>query len=623
MTKITGISESNASDVRVRLRVLATSDLHMQLVAYDYVNDQKTGSDSLVQLATIIRQAQSEARETGAMCLLVDNGDTLQGTPMGGHLAMHPGLKHPMAAAMNDLGYDAIGIGNHDCDHGLAYLARCLDQFDAPAISANLRSDALPELRTHIVLEKNVPGLGNTEDVLRVGIVSALPRQTASWNRHQLEGQAQVADPIPALEEAIAAAKAEGADIVVALAHMGIAQFDEGDDAQNQTAEVAQLKNVDAVVAGHTHLKFPGPDHSGVNGVDCENGMINGTPVVMPGCSASELGVIDLDLHRPARGGSWQVTERAAALRHPTKETVDDRAVEALAQEAHVQTRTYLSQPVATLAGPMHSYFALAHPSHVPAMMAEAKRFAIQQAIIGTELADLPLIAAVATPATGGFDGPENFVSLPAGQLRRRHIAGLIPYSNQVWAVKASGARLSGWLERSALLFNVLSADTPDQMLVDPKVPGFRYDALYGLTYEIDLTQPSRFDAAGRPVEGAPGRVGDIRWQGEPVHPDQEFLVAVTDHRAGGGGTFRAFSDNNIVVRNDAPLSQALIEYLKNPDYHVVRSAAPWRFKADLGLRAFLHTAPDALNHLHDIAHLRPEACGYTRDGFVRLRLHL
>ncbi|WP_187430586.1 Trifunctional nucleotide phosphoesterase protein YfkN [Roseobacter fucihabitans] len=623
MTKIAFASDPNTTDATLTLRLLATSDLHMQLIAYDYANDRTTSGDSLARLASVIRQARSEAQVANAICLLVDNGDTLQGTPLGGYLVDHPVAAHPMIAAMNALGYDALGIGNHDFDHGLDHLSHCLAQSKAPVLCANLRSGKLPMVQGFTVLERSCTTSLGVAHTLRIGIVSVLPQQTAAWNRHQLEGQAEVDPPLPALSAAVAAARAAGADVIIVLAHMGIAQFDEGEDAQNQIAEVARVKGVDAVVAGHTHLRFPGPDHGDVTGIDCDTGMIGDVPVVMPGCSASELGVIDLSLSQTGPQTGWRICARASVLRKPDGASATDRTIETLVQDAHDKTRAHLRQPVAALSRPMHSYFALAQPSPIPAMIAAAKRLAIERAVAGTEMAQLPLLAAVATTATGGFDGPENFVSLPAGQLERRHIAGLIPYANQVWAVRASGARLRDWLERSALLFNVLCRDVPDQMLVDPKVPGFRFDAIYGLTYQIDLASPPRFDAAGRAISGAAGRVRDIRWQGAPLDPDQEFLVAVTDHRAGGGGAFRAFNDADTMVRDELALDQALIDYLKDPDCAVEPACDPWHFKSGTGMSAFLHTAPDALNHLGDIARMRPEACGYSADGFIRLRLHL
>ncbi len=591
----------------------------MQLIGYDYARDRPTGGDSLARLAPVIRHARQEATGQGALCLLLDNGDTLQGNPLGLYLARHAIDPHPMIAAMNALGYDAVGLGNHDFDHGIAPLAQMLAQNAAPVVCSNLTTDHLPGLAQHCVLERACPSGGPP---LRIGIVSAVPEQTAIWNRHQLDGLVHVAPALKALEAAAARARDAGAVVVIALAHMGIAQWDEGTDPQNQVAEVAALPGVDAVIAGHTHLRFPGDDHADTPGADHTRGLIDGKPVVMPGNGGSDLGVIDLDLIWSEDTARWRVGAAKSALRHPPKDADEDDALVGLAEPAHEATRRELSGSVARLNTPVHSYFTLAKPSSVTALLAAAKRAAIKQIVAGTELAHLPLLAAAASPATGGFDGPENYISLPAGQLQRRHLAGLIPYANHVWAVRATGARIAGWLERSALLFNQLQPGAPDQMLINPHVPGFRYDTIYGLSYIIDLTQPARFDNNGHPVEGATGRISSLMYNSAPVAPEQEFLVAVTDHRAGGGGTFRPFDDVDIVVRGDAPLDQALIAYLHTADTAAGLAERPWRFAPAPGVSALLQTAPDALDHLEDIAEFRAEPCGRTADGFSLLRLH-
>ncbi|WP_299673648.1 5'-nucleotidase C-terminal domain-containing protein [uncultured Roseobacter sp.] len=622
-SKTSSAAAPRANVERLYLRVLATSDLHMQLIAYDYVKDRQTDGESLARLATLIRSARSEAESIGALCLLLDNGDTLQGNPLGAFLAKTEFQPNPMVTAMNTLGYDAVGLGNHDFDHGIAHLARCIQAFDAPVVGSNVTSKELPGLTASALLERDVQTTAGASASLRIGIISALPKETATWNRQQLDGLVQIDPPVSALQQAADQLKSDGADIVIALAHMGIALFDEGEEAQNRVAEVAALPHVDVVIAGHTHLRFPGPDHQSAAGANSDTGLISGTPVVMPGSGGSDLGVIDVCLQRDTPETFWTVSDRVVTLRPLTEDIREDPTVATLADDAHLATRKHLAQPVARITEPMHSYFALASPSPVTALMAAAKRYAIAKAVEASDLAQLPLIAAAATPATGGFDGPGNFITLPSGQLEQRHVAGLVPYANQVWAVKATGARIAGWLERSALIFNVLRKDRSDQMLIDPKVPGFRYDALYGLHYKIDLTAPSRFDAAGRPLPGERGRVSDITWQGAPVDPDQEFLVAVTDHRAGGGGMFRPFEEDDIVVRDNAPLDRALIDYLSLPSLERTVPAAPWQFRPAPGVTAILHTAPNALNHLDDIAHMAPEPCGFTQDGFARLRLHL
>lgn len=596
----------------------------MQMTSFDYVRNKANKGGSLAKLATTIRQLQREAEQTQTTCLLFDNGDTFQGTPVADFIARHgAGAPHPMATSMRYLGYDACGLGNHDFDHGLSHLAASLTQLEIPVVCSNIASAYLPMVRPHCILDRTANSPDGREHRIRIGVLSSLPGKTALWSKYHLENRATLSPPLPVLRKAAAHLREQGADLVVVLAHMGIAQFEEGPDTQNQIQDVTALEEVDVVIAGHTHLRFPGADHSGIDGVDPSNGTVNDKPVVQPGPLGADIGVIDLSLHKPLDADVWHVAKVAVMLKSAGSDTAEDPQILSAAQATHCRTVDYLAAPVARLAKPMHSYFALADPSPLPALLAHAKLATISASVAGTEHAELPLLAASSAPLTGGLDGPDNFLHLDAGPLERRHIAGMNPYANNVWAVKASGAHLLDWLERSAMIFNTLIEGHPDQDLIDPNVPGFRYDAIYGLRYDIDPRVPPRFHASGRLNTASTGRIRNVCWNGKPLDINQEFLIATTDHRAGGGGLYVPFSNKDIAVRGTAPLQDAVTDYFKKPDCAAVRADKPWRFLPGLNRSAVLLTSPQARKHLDEIAHLSPEVCGETPEGFLRVRVHL
>lgn len=592
----------------------------MQLIAFDYVRDKPSQSGSLAKLAGLMEKA----REGADLCLLVDNGDTFHGTPMGDFIAKSTAeTDYPMAEAMNFLGYDALGLGNHDFDLGLDYLARNTAACTAPVICTNLRTSSLPCLRPCAILDRLIRGSDGQDHALKIGILSALPYQTAVWNRKTLGGNATILCPVEALREGIERLRSEGTDLIIVLAHMGIAPVDETGKPNNELLAIASLEGVDAIVAGHTHTRFPGPDHAGVPGVDVETGRISGVPAVLPGHSGSDLGIIDLELTRLKATGQWHVVTSSSTLERVDRRARQSSEILRRAERLHRETRAYLAEPLAQKMEPMNTFFALADPSPVPALMAAAKLHTIGNAVTGTPYEHLPLLAAASTPSTGGFEGPDNFVAFAGGQIRRRDIAGLNPFANQVWAIRTTGAQLIDWLERSAVLFNRLRPDTPDQLLVDLQVPGFRFDAIYGLTYQIDPTRPARFGRTGHPRPQAQGRIRNVRWQGKPLDPEQVFLIATTDHRAGGGGAFQPIRDDLIVVKSPIILEAALLEYLQHPERHSSHDRGPWRFTPNLGVSAILQTSPEALSHLDQIAALTPEPCGETEDGFALIRLRL
>lgn len=596
----------------------------MQITSFDYVKDRPSASGSLAKLATLIRDARKEADRFGATCLLFDNGDTFQGSPVADVIVGSKDHEiHPMVASLNYLGYDAGGLGNHDVDYGLDRLRSWLHQYEMPVICSNLASTHLEKLHPYCLLKKEVSIVDGGKETLIIGVVSSLPDKTALWSQYHLQDRARLEAPLPCLAKTAALLRKKGADIVIALAHMGLALFDEGAEAQNLIHDVAGLKNIDVVIGGHTHLRFPGPDHEGLEGADWEAGTVLGKPVAQPGASAKDLAVIDLRLQRSAAETGWQIASHSVALRSAEADTPEDDKIVGFARKTHEKTRKLLSAPVGKIAKPMHSFFALVDPSPIPSLLAATKYQVVARAIANSDHAKLPLLAQASVALTGGLEGPDNFLFLPAGEILRRHIAGMNPYANNVWAVRTTGAQLIDWLERSAMIFNTLQADAPDQLLTDPNVPGFRFDAIYGLEYRIDPSKPPSFDATGRATDATGGRVSDVSYRGSTIEPAQEFIVATTDHRAGGGGLYQPFPTGATVLKGYAPLQDAVLDYLRAPDCNAVRSAKPWSFVPNLNRCAILQTAPQAADHLEEIAHLAPEICGRSDDGFLRVRVHL
>ena len=623
MNSINGIHPEQR-DKTCRLRILATSDLHMQLSSFDYVKARNSRGASLAKVASLIKKSRKQALTQGDASILVDNGDTWQGTPLADFLSRQTDTTvNPMAHALNYLGYDALGMGNHDFDFGIDYLSRCLTQASISAVCTNMNSDLLPEISDALILDRLVKCENGTTDTIRIGILSTAPDLTSTWNQHHLSGKVRFSRPLPAIRQGATRLRHQGADIVLVLAHMGFEVADKAPNSQNELASVAALSEVDAVVGGHTHQRFPDTSDTLTKPQLLSRGLVQGTPVVQPGPAGCDLGQISLVLNKAGGSNRWSVRDAKSELIRVEEHTPEDRKILELVQPAHVKTRSSLNRRAARIAKPMNTYFALACPSPVQGLLAAAKRHVIQRSVAGTELADLPLLASASATLTGGLDGPDNFISLKGGVIKYRHVAGMTPYPNHVWAVRCTGAHLLDWLERSVIIFNTLTAENPDQLLINKPVPGFRYDAIFGLTYEIDPRQLPRFDQAGQSIPGRNGRVSAVTWQGEPLDLDQEFLVATTDHRAGGGGNYQPFSEQDILVRGHCPVQTGLLEYLENPSCEEVRLTKPWRLKPNMDVTAILLSAPDSTNHFEDISSFGPEDCGLTDDGFQRIRLHL
>lgn len=614
-----------AAGPAVTLRLLATSDLHMFVADYDYYRDREDDTVGLARTARLIDEARAEV----ANCLLLDNGDLIQGNPLGDFLAadqgLAPGTLHPMIRAMNLLGYDAAAIGNHEFNFGLDFLGRALAGARFPQICANvLKADGAPWLPPSAVLEREVADESGERHRLRIGVIGFVTPQITMWDRSKLSGRLVTQDIVEAAERHVPALRAE-ADLVVALCHSGISAAERRGGDENAALYLARVPGIDAIVTGHQHRVFPGPDYDGRPGIDAARGLLAGVPAVMPGFWGSHLGVIDLTLARA--GAGWTVTGSRSEARpiyrreHGTVVPLaapEPRLVAAIEPEHH-RAIAAMRRPVGSTAAPITSYFALAGHAATVALVNDAQRWYLRPLLAGTRHEALPLLSAAAPFKAGGQPGPDNYTEIPAGPVALRDVADLYIFPNTVRAVRVSGAQIKEWLEYSARIFLRLDPgrDGP-QPLIDPRIPSYDFDIIAGLSYAIDVTRPRRYGAEGRLEDAGAERILELMHDGRPVAPDAEFIVATNNYRADGGGRFPGLGDPSVVVV-EAPDSNrdAIERYLAAHPGVSPDPAGPWRFApAARRLVASLDSAPAARRYL--AAYPEISDLGDAGNGFAR-----
>ena len=126
-----------SSSKRVHIVVLGTTDQHGNLFPVDYYTD-KPDNRGLAKISTLIKQVRKENKNV----LLIDSGDTIQGTPLEYyHNKKNNAPADPMMLAMNALAYDAMTVGNHEYNFGLPVLEK------ADRKSTRLNSSHLPTSR--------------------------------------------------------------------------------------------------------------------------------------------------------------------------------------------------------------------------------------------------------------------------------------------------------------------------------------------------------------------------------------------------------------------------------------------------------------------------------------------
>jgi len=628
---------ARAAAGQAHLRIMETTDLHVHVWPYDYYGDRAVDTVGLARTAAHIADIRSEATNA----LLLDNGDFLQGNPMGDYIAYERGMKegdmHPIITAMNAVGFDASTLGNHEFNYGLDFLMKSLAGANFPIVSANVikeqGSDPTNDttlIPPYVILERNLTdGAGDTHPI-KVGLIGFVPPQIMNWDRKHLEGNVTARDILETARAYVPQMREEGADIIIALSHSGIGSADETDLMENASVPLAAVDGIDALVTGHSHLVFPSPTYADYAAVDSEKGLIHGKPATMAGFWGSHLGVIDLMLEREA--GEWRVVNSAVETR-PISKRNEDRSVTALVESnetvlaatetAHTETLSYIRRAVGKTAAPLHSYFALVADDPSVQIVSIAQKWYIEEMMKGTEHEGLPILSAAAPFKAGGRGGPEYYTDVPAGDVAIKNVADLYLYPNTVRAVRISGADVRNWLERSAGMFNQVEPGTSDTALLNPSFPSYNFDVMDGVTYQIDLSQPSKFGPKGESLNPDANRIKNLAYNGQPVSDDMEFVVATNNYRASGGGDFPGADGSTVIFEAPDTNRDVIVRYIVEQGTIQPSADENWTFAPLADTSVLFETGPKAADYVDDLKTVDVEPAGDGADGFALFRLNL
>lgn len=570
---------------QVSLRILGTTDIHTNLYNYDYYKDAQTQEFGLAKTATLIKEARAEAKNT----LLFDNGDLIQGNPLGDYKArvdkLEEGELHPVFQAMKQLDYDAATVGNHEFNYGLEFLDEVLDDAPMPYVSANVYKDDHdndPSNDEHYfepftILKKKVVDDSGKTNVIKVGVIGAVAPQITQWDKAHLDGKVITKDIVKSVEAQIPKMKKKGADLIIVLAHSGIGDAKVSELEENAAYDLTNVEGIDAIISGHSHSTFPG-SYRNLPGVDSEKGTINGVPVVMAGSWGSHLGVIDLKIKKEK--GKWVVKNSESELRAIYDKTnkislaePDNEVLEAV-KEAHEETLNYVRQPVGITTADIHSYFALTQDDPSIQIVTNAQKWYVEKKVKGTPDENLPILSAGAPFKAGGGS---NYTYIPAGTIAIKNVADLYLYPNTVATIKITGANVKEWLEMSAGKFNQIDPTSDkEQPLINRSYPTFNYDVIDGVTYEIDVTEPAKYDSDGNLVNAEANRIKNLQYNGQPIDLEQEFLVATNNYRA--GGNFPGVRNQTALKMYPDENRQAIIDYIQEQQTIDPSADGNWTF---------------------------------------------
>lgn len=559
----------------VDLRILETSDIHANMMDYDFYKDDYTQRFGFTRTASLIRKMQNEVKNS----VLVDNGDLIQGSPMADWAYsnylndLNDQRTHPAYKALNAMRYTVGGLGNHEFNYGLDFLNRALAGATFPYINANIfdvKTDK-PYFRPYIIIDTLVIDRDGKPQHLKIGYISFVPPQVMEWDKNNLSGKVYAKDITETAKLFVPKIKAEGADVIIAIAHSGLSSEPYKLMAENSVYYLSTVKNIDAILFGHTHSIFPGKNFNNIAGIDNHNGLVNGIPVVMPGQWGDHLGVIDLTLEQ--REGRWHVIQSKSQAK-PIFDTINnktlvdpDQAVRAILVDDFKQTRHYMGRIIGESSDDLFSTLALVQDDPTIQLINKAQIDYVKYYIQGDpDLANLPVLSAVAPFKAGSRkNDPTAYIEIPKGKLSVKSVADLYVYANTLAAVKINGTKLKEWLECSAGLFNQVDIqDTQPQYLINwQKFRLYNFDIIDGgIGYEIDITQPPRYDENCQLINPNSQRIKNLTFNAKPIDSKQNFILASNNYRA-LTGIFPGSGEQNIVINSPDPVKEILARYIE------------------------------------------------------------
>ncbi len=619
----------------IKLRILETTDIHVHVHSYDYYRDQPDDTVGLGRIASLVQKSRAEVKNT----LLFDNGDFLQGNPMGDLIAYERGFKngdlHPIIKAMNQLKFDAGTLGNHEFNYGLDFLAKSLAGARHPTVCANVAKNLAGSargddtlVRPYVILDRDVVDDAGALHRLRIGVIGFTPPQIMQWDQTHLRGKVDTRDIVETARAWVPEMRERGADIVVALAHTGISTAQPQGKDENAAFYLASVVGIDVILTGHSHLVFPSPVFKDRPGVDIEKGTLNGVPTVMAGFWGSHLGQIDLTLQKSGndfkviehRVGNLPIFKREAGKVVPLAEANTEML--ASVQAEHDATLEYVRRPVGKTAKAMDTYFSLIADNAALQVISDAQFWYAKQLLAGGPHAGLPLLSAVAPFKAGGRGGVEFYTQIAEGQVALKNVADLYIYPNTLKAVKVTGAQLKDWLERSAGLYNQIRATDDEQSLINTAFPAFNFDMIDGVTYQVDLGQPSKYDPAGKVLEAGASRIVGLSHDGNPVTSEQQFVVVTNNYRASGGGGFAGNDGTTVVLDAPDATRDVIIKFFQQTGTLNPKADGNWSLKPVAGAKnVTFESHPKAKDAIAAFKGL--SVAGDAANGFVKFRLDM
>ncbi|HXM35674.1 MAG TPA: bifunctional UDP-sugar hydrolase/5'-nucleotidase, partial [Pyrinomonadaceae bacterium] len=516
MLAVSVLFGSAAAPSRVHITIIGTTDLHGNILPIDYYT-AKPDARGLAKAATIIKRARKE----NPNLLLLDSGDTIQGTPLEYYHNKRNNVPvDPMMLVMNELHYDAMTVGNHEYNFGLKVLEKARGEAKFPWLSANTYQKGTD--RTHFTpyLVKEVAGV-------RIGILGLTTPGIPNWDNAQNYEGLEFREPVSEAKKWVAVLhEKEKVDLVVIAMHMGLEEdlrtgIVNPGQVQNENEALAvarQVPGVNVILMGHTHR-------------DVSSLIVNGVLLTEADHWGKHVARVDLYFDKDPTG-RWQLAAEAARTIATDDRVEPDAESLKLAEPYDRETNNWLARVIGESSAELSAREGRFRDTAILDL--------VQLVQLEAGKADVSLAANFNSQAR-----------IPKGPFTVREIAGLYVYENTLVVLEVTGRQLKEALEHSAEYFRAFQPGKSAADLVDEKIPAYNFDIGEGVNYDLDISKP-----LGQ-------RIQNLSFQGKPVRPEQKFRLATNNYRANGGGGYTMYKDAPVIYRSSELIRDLIIDWVE------------------------------------------------------------
>ncbi len=593
------------------LRLIFTTDIHGQVVNYDYQTG-KTLNRGLNKVYSLIQAARNEAGSSNYFTF--DLGDSVMDFNSDYIYSQDTESLQPVYNAMTMINYDAITLGNHDFDFGYDYIVSQLEMSGLmeKCVLSNVYSSINGENifgSGNKIIEKQIKSDAGTDLTVKVGIIG----ETTPGLSTRTEGYKNklVAEDI--LENAQKQAdllKEQGADIIVVLAHSGFGTETPSVKSSDTAYALTKLNNIDVVLAGHDHIDFPVKNkddlHYTLPGIDKETGLVNGKRLVMVKDSCRGIGVIDLNL-KADENNKVYIEDSSYEIRKVTEETEANQDIANTMSVWDAKLREYCQKEVGTIAEGERwdNYNSLFGSNEIiqavhNAQIGYASNYITNNA---PEYKGYPIVS-IARYTKYGSDSGADYADL-SGTIVEGNADSFANYHRYVYIYKITGKQLKEWMEWGASIYqttdtsadenwnNILLSDFVkkehgNSLVQESYLSEWnRFFQFEGIEYKIDPSAPPRYDYDGNLINDT-YRIMDVTRNGYLVGDDDTFVL-VTDKitpgiqsEANKGVEKQVISKSHVILQDIVQqylADKALLGNLQIPVSHTWKLVLPDNYK--------------------------------------------